>query len=122
MGHLGHRREVFRPQTKRRVRKDIQKALEDREFEKAVNLAAFSYSARPISDDFAISFVATAEAVSLGRELNWSRSTEDLVAAGISIAERKFEARINRRRRSVIIEAIARSVERARREESSRDE
>ena len=114
---MGHRKEVFRPRSRRTVRKHIQQALMDGKYERAANIAAFSYSARPIADDFAISFVATAEAISLGRDLKWKRSTEDLVTAGLSIAERKLESKINRQRRPIIFESVSRSVERTRKEE-----
>lgn len=119
---MGHRKEVFRPRSKQTVRKYIQQALTEGEYKKAANIAAFSYSARPIADDFAISLVATAEAISLGRGLEWRRSTDDLVSAGLSIAERKLESKVNERRRSIIFESISRSVERARREESQESE
>lgn len=119
---MGHRKEVFRPRSKRTVRRNIQQALIDGKYEKAASIAAFSYSARPIADDFAISLVATAEAISLGKELRWTRSTEDLVTAGLSIAERKLESKVNKRRRSIIFESISRSVERARKEESVQGE
>lgn len=119
---MGHRREVFRPRSKQTIRKGIQQALKSGEYKKAANIAAFSYSARPIADDFAISLVATAEAISLGRELKWKRSIEDLVAAGLSIAERKLESKINRRRRPIFFESVSRSVERARKKESESGE
>lgn len=119
---MGHRREVFRPRSKRTVRKDIQKALIEGKYERAANIAAYSYSARPIADDFAISFVAAAEAISLGKELKWERATEDLVAAGLSIAERKLESKVNVRRRSIIFDSVSRSVERAKKKESARGE
>lgn len=119
---MGHRREVFRPRSKKKVRTGIQLALRERKFSNAVNIAAFNYSSRPIADDFAISMVATAEAITMGRELNWKRSPEDLASAGISIAERKLDSRINRKRRPIIFESILRSVERARKEKSARDE
>lgn len=115
---MGHRKEVFRPRSKRTVRKGIQQALRNGEYRKAANIAAFSYSARPIADDFAISLIATAEAISLGKDLRWKRSTQDLVSAGLSIAERKLDSKINRRRRSIIFEGVSRSVERARKEGS----
>ena len=118
---MGHRREVFRPRSKRQIRKGIQRSLQEKRFENAARIAAFSYSSRPIADDIAISILATAEAVVLARQLEWRKSTEDLVSAGISIAERKLDSRINRKRRSVVFESIARSVERAREGESARD-
>lgn len=117
---MGHRKEVFRPTSKVKVKNQIQLALKDNNYTLAADVAAFSYSSRPIADDFAISFLATAEAISLGRQLKWERDTEDLVTAGISIAERKMESRINRQRYQIIFEGITRSVERTRKEESSR--
>ena len=120
---MGHRREVFRPRSKKKVRSQIRNALKENEYKRAANIAAFSYSSRPIADDFAISILATAEAITLGRELKWKRSPEDLVSAGISIAERKLDSRINRKRRSVIFESMVRSVvEQVRKEKSTRDE
>jgi len=119
---MGHRKEVFRPRSKRTIRKGIQKALLDSEYRKAANIAAFSYSSRPIADDFAISLVATAEAISLGRALKWKKSTEYLVTAGLSIAEDKLESKVNRSRRPIVFESISRSVERTRKEGSAADE
>jgi hypothetical protein len=119
---MGHRKEVFRPRTKQTERKGIEDALRSGEFKKAATIAAFSYSDRPIADDFAISLVATAEAVSLGKELRWKRSTEDLVSAGLSIAERKLDSKVNRRRRPIIFESISRSVERVKKKESEESE
>lgn len=119
---MGHRREVFRPRTRKKVRIRIRQALKEKEYGYAANIAAFEYSSRPIADDFAISILATAESITLGRELSWKRSSEDLVSAGISIAERKLNSRINRKRRSIVFESIVRSVERARKEKSTRDE
>jgi hypothetical protein len=118
---MGHRREVFRPTSNRKAKKQIQVLLTENKFANAAKIAAFNYSSRPIADDFAISILATAEAVTLGRQLGWKRSTEDLVSAGLSIAERKLNSRINKKRRSIISESIARSIERARKE-SARDE
>jgi len=119
---MGHRREVFRPTTSRKSRQQIRQALIERDYPSAANIAAFSYSSRPIADDFTIALVSAAEAISLGRKLNWRRDTEDLVADGISIAERKLETKINRHRYPIVFEGIVRSVERARKEESHQDE
>lgn len=119
---MGHRREVFRPTSKKKIKNRIQLSLRDKKFINAANIAAFNYSSRPIADDFAISILATAEAITLGRETNWKRSPDDLVSAGISIAERKLDSRINKKRRPIIFESIARSVELARKEKSARDE
>jgi hypothetical protein len=119
---MGHRREVFRPKSKKKIRSQIQYALTENKFSYAARIAAFEYSSRPIADDFTISILATAEAITLGREVEWKRSTEDLVSAGISIAERKLDSRINRKRRSIVFESIARSVEKSRKKESARGE
>jgi len=118
---MGHRREVFRPTSKKKTKERIQTALTDKNFRLAADIAAYNYSARPIADDFAISLLAAAEAISLGRQLNWKRDAEDLVAAGISIAERKLESKINRKRYPIIFEGIVRSVERTRKEESAHE-
>lgn len=122
MKSMGHRREVFRPRSTKTIKNRIQQSLKEGRFAEAANIAAFSYSSRPIADDFAISMLATAEAITLGRQINWKKITEDLVSAGISIAERKLNSRVNRKRLSIVFESIARSVERARKEESARDE
>jgi hypothetical protein len=119
---MGHRREIFRPKSKKKIRAQIQRALTLDNFTVATKVAAFEYSSRPIADDFAISLVSTAEAITLGREVGWKRSTEELVAAGISIAERKLDSKINRKRRSIVFESIARSVEQTRKKESARSE
>jgi hypothetical protein len=117
---MGHRREVFWPRTKQAIRKGIEEALKGEEFKKAATIAAFSYSATPIADDLAISLVATSEAVILGREVKWKRSTEDLVAAGLAIAEKKMDSKINRYRRDIIFESVSRSVERAKKKRGAR--
>ena len=119
---MGHRREVFRPRSTKTIKNKLQQSLKDGRFTDAANIAAFSYSSRPIADDFTISVLATAEAITLGRQLKWKKITEDLVSAGISIAERKLNSRVNRKRLSIVFESIARSVERARKEKSARDE
>lgn len=119
---MGHRREVFRPTTKKKIKSQIQHALVENKFSYAAKIAAFAYSSRPIADDFTISILATAEAVTLGRETRWKKSSEDLVSAGIAIAERKLDSRINKNRLSIVRESITRSVEQARREESARPE
>jgi hypothetical protein len=116
---MGHRREVFWPRTKKTIRKGIEQALKNEEYEKAAHIAAFNYSVTPIADDLAISLVATAEAISLGRELKWKRSVEDLVAAGLSIAERKLDSNVNRLRKSIIFDSVSRSVDRAKKKEES---
>jgi len=117
---MGHRREVFRPTSSKKIRGQIQQALSESKFADAARIAAFNYSSRPIADDFAISLVAAAEAITLGRQLKWKRSTEDLVSAGLSIAERKLDSRVNPKRRSIIFESIVRSTERARKETATR--
>lgn len=115
---MGHRREVFRPTSSKKIKVQIQQSLQENKFSQAAQIAAFNYSSRPIADDFAISIVATAEAITLARELKWKKSNEDLVSAGLSIAERKLASRVNPKRRSIIFESIVRSVERSRKGES----
>jgi len=98
---MGHRREVFRPRSRKIVRNQILDAIQNQEYEKAVKIASFSYSRAPVADDFSISFIAAAEAIKIGRELSWSRDSDDLAAIGLVLAETKLDTRVNRRRRSI---------------------
>ena len=115
---MGHRREVFRPKSKKEVRNQIYDAILNKEFEKAVKLASFNYFDAPVADDFAISFIAAAEAIKIGRELKWSRDSEDLATIGLALAETKLDQRVNRYRRPIILESLSKTVEIAKREAS----
>ena len=99
---MGHRREVYRPKSKKVVRNQIFAAIQNKEFEKAVKLASFNYFDAPVADDFAISFIAAAEAIKIARELNWSRTSDDLAIIGLSLAETKLDQRVNRYRKNII--------------------
>lgn len=112
---MGHRREIFRPRTRRQVRVQMENALERKDFGKVAQLAAFQYSARNVADDFAIALVAAAEAIALGKQVNWERSNDELVAAGIAIAEKHFESRLGKYRRDIVSEIVEKSVKEARR-------
>jgi len=113
---LGHRREVYRPKTKRQVRNQIFEAIKENEFEKAVKLASFNYFDAPVADDFAISLIAAAEAIKIGRELSWTRDSVDLATIGLALAETKLEQRVNRYRRPIILESLSQAVEIAKKE------
>ena len=116
---MGHRREVFRPKKRSKIRSQLLTALEENNFKEAAQIAAFSYSRRPIADDFAISFIATAEAIKLGRRLNWDINTDDLAHSGLAIAEKNLETNVNPGRRRTIINSIAKGIEIAKSEASS---
>lgn len=115
---MGHRREVFRPKSKKEVRDQIYSAINEREFEKAVKLASFNYFDAPVADDFAISFIAATEAIRIGRELFWSRDSDDLATIGLALAETKLDQRVNRYRRQIILDSLSKAVEIAKREAS----
>lgn len=119
---MGHRREVFRPRTRRQVRKQIENALKQNAFSKVANLAAYQYSTRSIADDFAIALVAAAEAIALGKQVRWERSDEELVTAGIAIAEKRFECHLSKYRKQIVSEVAEKSVRRARRGGENRDD
>ena len=84
---MGHRREVYRPRSKKQVRNQIFDAIKEKEYEKAVKLASFNYFDAPVADDFAISFIAAAEAILIGRELSWTKAVDDLAIIGLALAE-----------------------------------
>jgi len=108
---MGHRREVFRPRSRRIVRNQILDAIQKQEYEKAVKIASFSYSRAPVADDFSISFIAAAEAIKIGKELNWSRNSDELAVIGLTIAETKLDQNVNRKRRTIIIDSISKAIE-----------
>ena len=112
---MGHRREVYRPKTKKFVRNQIYDAIKEKQFEKAVKLASFNYFDAPVADDFAISFIAVAEAIKVGREISWSKNNEDLAVIGLALAETKLDQRVNRYRRDSIIESLSKAIELAKR-------
>ena len=116
---MGHRREVFRPRSRKVVRNQILTAIQNQEYEKAIKIASFSYSRASVADDFSISFIAAAEAVKIGRELSWSRSSDVLASIGLAVAETKLEVSVYRSRRPIILESLSRAIELARKEESS---
>lgn len=103
------------------MRQGLWRTLDRGEFRRAAEIAAYSYSSKPIADDFSIALVATAEAVKLGRDSGWTRRTEDLAAEGLSVAQKKLDSSVNKARRQTILEAIAKSVELSRKEESQRE-
>lgn len=115
---MGHRREIFRPKSRKKVRNQILDAIQNEEYNKAVKIASFSYSRAPIADDFSISFIATAEAIKIGKELNWSRTSDELAVIGLTIAETKLDQNVNRKRRTIIIDSISKAIELTKREAS----
>jgi len=112
---MGHRREVYRPKSKKQVRNQIFDAIKVKEFEKAVKLALFNYFDAPVADDFAISLIAAAEAIKIGRELSWTKDNDDLAIIGLALAETKLDQRVNRYRRDAIIESLSKAIELAKR-------
>ena len=115
---MGHRRERFWPKRRSKIRSQIQESINKNKFETAATIAAYSYSRRPIADDFAISFIASVEAIKIGQQENWIRKSEELASIGLEIAETKVEGRVNPRRRRTLLDAIAKSIEKVKEEAS----
>jgi len=92
----------------------MENALKRDDFGKVAKLAAFQYSARNRADDFAIALVSAAEAIALGRQVKWERTNDELVAAGIAIAEKRFESRLGKYRKDIVSEIVENSVKEAR--------
>jgi len=112
---LGHRREVFRPRVSRKkIKKDFGEKLNEKKFGEAVQLAISHYTTKSTGLDFATALIATSEAISLARDLEWSRSVEDITNMAISVAESRTEKKLSKFRRHTIFELVRKSLEKAR--------
>jgi hypothetical protein len=90
--------------------------LNEKKFEKAAQIAISQYTTKSTGLDFATAIIATSEAIAIAKELNWSRSIEDIAIMAISIAERKTDRRLSEYRRLTVQELVSKSLEKAKEE------
>jgi len=118
---LGHRTEVFRPRgSKKKIKRIFERSLEQKEFQKTAQVAISHYTKRSTSLDFATAITATSEAISIARDLRWSRSIEDIANMAISVAESRTKKRLSKFRRQTVLELVVKSLEKSK--EESKDE
>ena len=114
---MGHRREIFKPRTKKnRISTQFNEKLKQTKIDEAVQIGLAHYSTKSTSDAFATSLIATAEALILANEANWSKPLETFVLRGISRAERKTETRLNKFRKKTIYHLVLDSLKKERRD------
>jgi hypothetical protein len=117
---LGHRKEIFKPRkSKSKTAPLIQSKLEEKKFDEAIQVTLSNYLDKGASDAFAISLLATAEAIVLAKENNWIRPIEEYVLNGIKNAEIKIDTKLNRFRREIIFELVTNSLRKEYRVEGS---
>lgn len=117
---LGHRREVFRPRkSKKKIERSLEQSLEQKEFQKTAQLAISHYTKRSTALDFATAITATSEAISIAKDLKWSRSVADIANMAISVAESRTEKRLSTFRRKTVLELVTKSLEKAKEESQS---
>ena len=117
---MGHRREVFRPRrSKQKIRSSFEQSLEEKEFQKTVQIAISHYTRGSTGLDFATAILATSEALAIAKDLKWRRSSEDIANMAISVAESRTEKRLSKFRRKTVFEQVIKSLQKAR--EESRD-
>jgi len=114
---LGHRREIFRPRkSRKKIRQSFEQSLSEKEFQKAAQIAVLHYTTRSTGLHFATALIATSEAISIAKDLKWSRSVEDITNMAISVAESRTEKRLPEYRRQTVFEIIRKSLEKAKEE------
>lgn len=114
---MGHRREVFRPRkSKKKIRESFEQSLKQKEFQKTAQVAISHYTQRSTGLDFATAITATSEAISIARDLKWSRSIADIANMAISVAESRTEKRLSKFRRQTVLELVTKSLEKAKEE------
>lgn len=114
---MGHRREVFRPRTrKQKIRTSFEKSLEEKDFDRTVQIAISHYTTTATGLDFATAVLATSEALAIAKDLKWGRSTEDIANMAISVAESRTEKSLSTFRRKTVFEQVLNTLKRAREE------
>jgi len=114
---MGHRREVFRPRKSReKIKRSFEKNLNEKKFDKAVQLAISHYITRSAGRDFGIALIAASEAISLAKELAWSRAVEDIANMAISVAENRADKRLSKFRRHTVFELVTKTLEKVKEE------
>lgn len=117
---MGHRKLIFRPRTSRKqIKSSIEQGLAEKEFKKTVQVAITHYTTKSTGLDFATAILATSEAVTIAKDLKWSRSAEDIANMAISVAESRTDKRLSEFRRRTVFEQVVRSLQKAREESSN---
>lgn len=108
---MGHRREVFRPRkSKSKIANLVNNKLQEEKFDDAVKITLSNYTGKRVSDAFAISILATAEAMIVAKENNWIRSIEEYALNGIKNAENKINVKLRPFRKQVVFELVTNSL------------
>ena len=108
---MGHRKEIFKPRTRKsKISTQFNEKLEQSKIDEAVQLGLAHFSTKSTSDAFATSLIATAEALIIAKEANWSKPIETFALKGISLAERKTDTSLNRFRKKTIYHLVLNSL------------
>jgi len=108
---LGHRKGILKPRiSKTKISTQFNDKLAQTKIDEAVQIGLAHYSTKSTSDAFATSLIATAEALILAREANWTKPIETYALNGISRAERKTDTSLNKFRKKTIYHLVLNSL------------
>lgn len=117
---MGHRREVFKPRKGRKhIESQINQELDKKNFDGVVQTALSHYLTKSSVDTFTLALVATVEAINVARDLNWSRTTEELADIGITLAESKTRIKLTTFNKQIVFNLISKSLQKERAKEES---
>jgi len=108
---LGHRREIFRPRIRKsKIESQVNTKLKEKKFNEAVQVTLSHYTGKSVADAFAVSILATAEAIIIAKDKNWDRSIEEFALNGIKNAEKKIHTKLVPFRKQVVFELVTKSL------------
>ena len=108
---MGHRREIFKPRTsKRKVASQIKQALDENNFDKAVQSSLSHFINKKTADAFSTSLLATAEAFNIANEQRWTRSIEEVTFIAIKNTEVKKEISLSRFERQTVFRIVSNAL------------
>ena len=107
---MGHRKEVFKPRKgKKRIAPQVNKALEENNFEKAIQSTLSHYINKKSADTFSTSLLATTEAFNIANAQGWTRSIEEVTYRAIKNTEADKEISLTRFQRETVHNIRARA-------------
>ena len=119
---MGHRREIFKPRiSKKKVAPQIIQALDEGNFDKAVQLSLSHFTNKKTADVFSTSLLATAEAFNLANEQRWTRSIEEVTFSAIKNTEVKKEISLSRFERQTVFKIVSNALRKQVRREGGGD-